>query len=130
MRKDPPVDLEYGYVTLLLALAEQAGLWIINSPQALLKTNEKLAILSFPDLAPPTLVTRSMGQLLEFIDLHGRVVLKPLDGMGGSRIFVTSTDDLNRHVIVETLTDEGNRSVMAQRFIPEIREGNKRSCSS
>ncbi|EQD76370.1 glutathione synthetase [mine drainage metagenome] len=87
---------------------------------------KKLAILSFPDLAPPTLVTRSMGQLLEFIDLHGRVVLKPLDGMGGSRIFVTSTDDLNRHVIVETLTDEGNRSVMAQRFIPEIREGDKR----
>ncbi|MHB1544386.1 MAG: glutathione synthase [Gammaproteobacteria bacterium] len=126
MRKDPPVDLEYGYVTLLLALAEQAGLWILNSPRALLNTNEKLAILAFPDLAPPTLVTRSMAQLLEFIDLHGQAVLKPLDGMGGSRIFVTSSDDLNRHVIVETLTAEGSRYIMAQRFIPEIREGDKR----
>lgn len=126
MRKDPPVDLEYGYVTLLLSLAEQAGLWILNSPQALVKTNEKLAILGFPDLAPPTLVTRSMPQLLEFIDRHGRAVLKPLDGMGGSKVFVTSADDLNRHVIVETLTVEGRCTIMAQRFIPEIRDGDKR----
>ena len=126
MRKDPPVDLEYGYVTLLLERAEQAGLWIINSPRTLLKTNEKLAILAFPDLAPPTLVTRSMDKLHAFIEHHRRAVLKPLDGMGGSRIFVTSAEDLNRHVIVETLTAEGSRSIMAQRFIPEIREGDKR----
>ncbi len=126
MRKDPPVDLEFGYVTLLLELAERSGLWIVNSPKALLNTNEKLAILAFPDLAPPTLASRSIPQLLEFIDTHGRAVLKPLDGMGGSRIFVTSADDLNRHVIVETLTGEGSRLIMVQRYIPEISEGDKR----
>jgi glutathione synthase len=127
MRKDPPVDLDYLYTNLLLQRAEQEGLRIINSPGALLRTNEKMAILDFPDLIPPTLVTGSLSRLHHFIEQHGQVVLKPLDGMGGSRVFTVSADDLNRHVIAEVLTDEGRHPIMAQRYIPEIRtHGDKR----
>lgn len=127
MRKDPPADLDYLYTNLLLQHAERHGLRIINSPAALLQTNEKLAILDFPDLIPPTLVTGSLPRLLGFIEQHRQVVLKPLDGMGGSRVFTVSAGDLNRHVIAEVLTGEGRHPVMAQRYIPEIRtQGDKR----
>jgi glutathione synthase len=127
MRKDPPVDLDYLYTNLLLQHAERDGLRIINSPAALLQTNEKLAILDFPNLIPPTLVTGSLPRLLHFIEQHQQVVLKPLDGMGGSRVFTVAAGDLNRHVIVEVLTGEGHHPVMAQRYIPEIRTlGDKR----
>jgi len=102
------------------------GGWVVNDPRALRDWNEKLAILAFPHLTPATLVARDMQQVQEFIDAHGDVVVKKLDGMGGAMIFRVKADDVNRNVIVETITDEGRRTIMAQRFIPEITKGDKR----
>ncbi|HET7732142.1 MAG TPA: glutathione synthase [Usitatibacter sp.] len=126
MRKDPPFDQEYYYATLLLERAEAEGARVVNSPRALRDWNEKLAILRFPRFTPPTLVASAMDRIHAFIDEHGDVVVKKLDGMGGTMIFRVRADDPNRNVIVETITDDGARTVMAQRYLPEIARGDKR----
>ena len=126
MRKDPPFDQEYYYATLLLDGVQAQGGWVVNDPRGLRDWNEKLSILAFPQLTPPTLVASDMGLVHMFIEMHGDVVLKKLDGMGGAMIFRVKKDDVNRNVIVEAITDLGERTVMAQRFIPEIARGDKR----
>jgi len=126
MRKDPPFDTEYVASTWLLELAQKDGAKVFNDPRAIRDHSEKLAIAKYTRFAPPTLVTRLAGQLQEFIDANRDVVLKPLDGMGGKSVFRVASGDPNRNVIVETLVRDGAKSVMAQRYIPEIREGDKR----
>lgn len=126
LRTDPPVDSEYLYATYILELAEQRGVCIVNSPQAVRDFNEKLAIFKVPELITPTLVSRDSARLKAFIAEHGDVILKPLDGMGGKSIFKVRHGDANTGVIIETLTNNGERQAMAQRFIPEITEGDKR----
>ncbi|HEX4330681.1 MAG TPA: glutathione synthase [Usitatibacter sp.] len=126
MRKDPPFDQEYYYATLLLDGVVAEGGRVVNSPRALRDWNEKLAILAFPRFTPETLVTSDMAHLHGFIDTHHDSVVKKLDGMGGTMIFRVRDDDPNRNVIVETMTDFGKRTVMAQRFIPDIAKGDKR----
>ncbi len=126
MRKDPPFDQEYYYATLLLERAQAEGVRVVNDPRALRDWNEKLAILRFPALAPPTLVASDMARVHAFIEEHGDAIVKKLDGMGGAMIFRVGAADPNRNVIVETITDMGRRTVMAQRFIPEIASGDKR----
>jgi glutathione synthase len=126
MRKDPPFDQEYYYATLLLEAAQREGVRVVNDPRALRDWNEKLAILRFPQLIPPTLATARMDEVHAFIDAHADVVVKKLDGMGGTMIFRVRAGDVNRNVIVETITDCGARTVMAQRFVPEIDKGDKR----
>jgi glutathione synthase len=126
MRKDPPFDMEYVYTTYLLETAEAQGALVFNRPRALRDYNEKLAIAKFTEFIVPSLVTRDAELLSEFIDEHEDVILKPLDGMGGASVFRVREDDANRNVIVETVGHHGARSVMAQQFIPEIVEGDKR----
>jgi len=126
MRKDPPFDMEYIYTTYILERAGIAGAMIVNRPQALRDMNEKVFTAWFPDCAPETLVTRSMADMKAFVAEHGHAVVKPLDGMGGKSIFVVRKGDNNANVIFETLTDNGRRFAMAQRFIPEISAGDKR----
>ena len=126
MRKDPPFDMEYVASTWLLSEAERQGARIYNSPRALRDHNEKFAIAEFPQLTVPAVVTRDAVRLNAFIDAEGDAILKRLDSMGGASIFRVRADDPNRNVIIETLTELGARSVMAQRYIPEIRLGDKR----
>jgi glutathione synthase len=126
MRKDPPFDLEYLYATQLLTMAEQQGARVFNSGQAMRDFNEKLAILNFPDYVAPTLVSPVPGKIRAFIRLHQDVILKPLDSMGGDSIFRVNPQDPNLAVILETITHHGRRTVMAQRYIPEIKQGDKR----
>jgi glutathione synthase len=126
MRKDPPFEAEYVASTWLLELAQKEGARVFNDPRAVRDHSEKLAIAKYARFAAPTLVTRLAGQLQQFIDANGDVVLKPLDGMGGQSVFRVAATDPNRNVIVETLVREGAKSVMAQRYIPEIRDGDKR----
>lgn len=126
MRKDPPFDLEYLYTTHLLELAENQGALIINRPSGIRDHNEKLAIAKFPQWIAPTLVTCQVALIREFLDEHQDIILKPLDGMGGASVFRVHSADHNINVILETLTHYGTRSIMAQRFIPEITEGDKR----
>jgi glutathione synthase len=126
MRKDPPFDFEYLTATWLLERAEADGVRVFNRPRALRDHSEKLAIAEFPQFAPPSLVARDMHRLQQFIEEERDVILKPLDGMGGSQIFRVHRNDPNRNVIVETLTREGRRTVMAQRYLPEISQGDKR----
>jgi glutathione synthase len=126
MRKDPPFDVEYVASTWLLELAQNEGAKVFNDPRAVRDHSEKLAIAKYARFAAPSLVTRLPAQLQGFIDQHRDVVLKPLDGMGGTSIFRVASADPNRNVIIETLLDDGRKSVMAQRYIPEIREGDKR----
>lgn len=126
MRKDPPFDVEYVTSTWLLEQAQREGARVFNDPRALRDHSEKLAIAQFPQFTAPTLVSRSTDQVQAFIDEHRDVVLKPLDGMGGQSIFRVAGNDPNRNVIVETLSYGGSRSIMAQRYIPEIRDGDKR----
>jgi glutathione synthase len=126
MRKDPPFDAEYLVGTWLLELAQNQGARVFNHPRALRDHSEKLAIAEFPQFAAPSLVTRLEAELQEFIDANGDVILKPLDAMGGRSVFRVTDRDPNRNVIIETLTDYGARSIMAQRYIPEIRDGDKR----
>lgn len=126
MRKDPPFDMEYIYTTYILERAEMAGALIINKPQALRDMNEKAYISWFTECAPLTLITRSMDDLRAFMHDHGKIVVKPLDGMGGKSIFVVNADDNNANVIFETLTHYGSRFTMAQVYIPEIKAGDKR----
>ena len=126
MRKDPPFDAEYVASTWLLEQAVREGARVFNDPRAIRDHSEKLAVSEFPQFCVPTLVTRLAGQIHEFIAAHGDVVVKPLDGMGGEGVFRVTDTDPNRYVIVETITAHGRRTVMAQRYIPEIREGDKR----
>jgi len=126
MRKDPPFDMEYIYSTYMLELVEQQGTLIVNSPQSLRDCNEKFFTTWFPQCAPPTLVTRSAEQLRKFHQEHKDCIFKPLYGMGGAAVFRLKSDDPNLAVIIETLTDHGSTSIMAQRFIPEITAGDKR----
>ena len=126
MRKDPPFDMEYVTATWLLELAGREGARVFNDPRALRDHSEKLAIAEFPQFTAPTLVTRMEKQIHDFIDAQADVVVKPLDGMGGAQVFRVTDADANRNVIVETLTNHGTRSIMAQRYIPEIRAGDKR----
>jgi glutathione synthase len=126
MRKDPPFDLEYVASTWLLEAAERGGARVFNRPAALRDHNEKLAITEFPQFVAPTLVTRDPDRIQAFIEEHADVVLKHLDGMGGSSIFRVRADDPNRNVIVETMAEFGARSVMAQRYLPAIKDGDKR----
>jgi glutathione synthase len=126
MRKDPPFDLEYVASTWLLSAAARDGTRVFNSPDAIRDHNEKLAIAEFARFVAPTLVTREPARIQAFIDEHRDVVVKRLDVMGGENIFRVRADDPNRNVIVEIMAQGGQRSVMAQRYIPEIAEGDKR----
>ena len=127
MRKDPPFDMDYIYTTYLLERAETRGTLVVNRAQSLRDANEKLYTALFPQCTPPTLVASDAGRLRAFIDEHDEVILKPLEGMGGASIFYTRRGDQNTSVIIETLTHNGRRLAMAQRYIPEIREqGDKR----
>ncbi len=126
MRKDPPFDMEYVYSTYLLERAEAEGARVFNRPRAIRDHNEKFAIAKFARFVVPTVVTRDAARVHAFIDEQGDAVVKPLDGMGGTSVFRVRADDPNRNVIVETVGQQGARSVMAQRFIPEIAEGDKR----
>ena len=126
MRKDPPFDFEYLTATWLLERAEANGVKVFNRPRALREHSEKLAITEFDQFTPPTLVARDMNQLQRFIDEQRDIILKPLDGMGGSQVFRIHRNDPNRNVIVETLTHEGRRTVMAQHYLPAISRGDKR----
>ena len=126
MRKDPPFDMEYVYSTYLLEAAEREGARVFNRPRAIRDYNEKLAIASFREFTTPTLVTRDARLIGAFIDEQRDTIVKPLDGMGGTSVFRVRHDDPNRNVIIETVSQLGGRTVMAQRFIPEIRDGDKR----
>ena len=125
-RTDPPFDMEYIYATYLLELAQARGARIVNRPEAVRGNNEKLAIMQFPDLIPPTLVTSDAALVRAFHAEHKDIILKPLDGMGGTGIFRVRADGLNLGSIIETLSDHGRRTIMVQRFIPEITAGDKR----
>ncbi|MHB1946886.1 MAG: glutathione synthase [Gammaproteobacteria bacterium] len=126
MRKDPPYTLEYIYTTYLLEQAESAGVLIVNKPQSLRDANEKLFTTWFPQCCPPTLVTRSMSLLREFYAEHKDIICKPLEAMGGASVFRLQYPELNASVVFEVLTQHGSRFMMAQRFIPEIKDGDKR----
>jgi len=126
MRKDPPVDMEYIYSTYLLELAQQQGAIVLNRPQSVRDWNEKLSVTQFPQFVPPLLVTRQMQLIRDFLAEHGDIVLKPLDGMGGAGIFRIKTDDPNIGVILETSTKFEQQMVIAQRYLPEIKKGDKR----
>ena len=126
MRKDPPFDMEYVFSTYLLELAETQGARVLNKPSSIRDYNEKLAIAKFPLFMAPTLVTRRMEMIRAFIAEHRDVIVKPLDGMGGAGVFRIIESDLNLNVILETITALGQRTIMAQRFIPEIVQGDKR----
>ena len=126
MRKDPPFDMEYVYSTYLLEAAEKEGARVFNAPRAIRDNNEKFAIAKFADFIAPTLVTRDAGRIASFIDENEDVIVKPLDGMGGASVFRIREADPNRNVIVETVSQHGARTVMAQRFLPEIVDGDKR----
>ncbi|MCX4188136.1 glutathione synthase [Methylophaga sp. OBS4] len=126
MRKDPPFDMEYVYSTYLLEQAQAAGVMIVNDPQSLRDANEKLFTAWFPHCCPPTLVTRHKHLIREFQQQQGDIILKPLDGMGGASIFRINQGDPNFSVIVETLSRHGKQSVMAQKYLPQIADGDKR----
>jgi glutathione synthase len=126
MRKDPPFDMDYIYSTYLLEAAGRSGTLVVNNPQALRDCNEKLFATQFPQCCPPLIVASSNEQLKAFHDEHKDVIYKPLDGMGGASIFRVKADDPNLSVVIETLTDGGRQQIMAQKFIPEISNGDKR----
>ena len=126
MRTDPPFDSEYFYATHLLSQAEREGAKVFNSPAALRNHPEKLAILEFPQFIAPTLVTRSEADIRVFHATHGTIILKPLDGMGGTGIFKVGADGLNLGVIIETLNRGGAQTVMVQKFLTGIAQGDKR----
>ena len=126
MRTDPPFDSEYFYATHLLSQAEREGAKVFNSPAALRNHPEKLAILEFPQFIAPTLVTRSEADIRAFHAEHGTIILKPLDGMGGTGIFKVGADGLNLGVIIETLNRGGAQTIMVQKFLPGIAQGDKR----
>jgi glutathione synthase len=120
MRKDPPFDTEYIYTTYILDRAQHQGALVCNRPQGLRDINEKVYTAWFPDCCAPTLITRDMRDMSEFLREHGKAVCKPLHGMGGRSIFVLDKEDKNRNVVFETLTDYGTRYAIVQRYLPEI----------
>ncbi len=126
MRQDPPVDSNYLHNSIVLDLAQAEGTLVVNDPRGLRDLNEKLAAMLFPQCCPPTAVSRVAATLRAFVAEHGHCVLKPLDGMGGRSIFQARADDPNLNVILETLTDNGRQLAMAQRYLPEIVDGDKR----
>jgi glutathione synthase len=126
MRKDPPFDMEYVYSTYLLECAEAEGAKVFNRPKAIRDNNEKMSIAKYQDFIAPTLVTRDVDLIAQFIDDQADVVIKPLDGMGGTSIFRITESDPNRNVIIETVSRGGRTMVMVQRYLPEIVEGDKR----
>jgi glutathione synthase len=126
MRKDPPFDMEYVYSTYLLEAAEAQGARVFNRPRAIRDHNEKMAIARYAQFTAPTVVTRLESVLREFLAEHNDVIFKPLDGMGGSSIFRVRKEDPNVSVIIETLTQLGKRTIMAQRYLPAIVDGDKR----
>jgi glutathione synthase len=126
MRKDPPFDMEYVYSTYILGRAQEAGCLVVNRPGALRDMNEKAYTAWFPEFVPRTIITRSMERMRGFLAEVERMVVKPLDGMGGRSIFSVRRGEPNTNVILETLTGHGHRYAMAQQFIPEITEGDKR----
>jgi glutathione synthase len=126
MRKDPPFDMEYVYTTYLLERAQAGGVLVVNQPDSLRDANEKLFTAWFPQCAPPTLVTRQAAQIRAFLTEHGDIIVKPLGGMGGQSVFHLHQDDPNVNVVLETMTERGTRFTMAQRFLPEIAQGDKR----
>lgn len=126
MRKDPPMDMAYIYTTYLLELAQQQGTLVVNHPRALRDFNEKLFILQFPQCIVDTIVTSLSREILGFLAQHGDIILKPLGSMGGEAIFRVKHNDPNINVIIEILTQRGHLAIMAQKFIPEISQGDKR----
>jgi glutathione synthase len=122
MRKDPPFDTEYIYTTYVLERAEAEGALVVNRPQGLRDMNEKVYTAWFPQCCAPTLITRDMREMEAFLAEHGKIVCKPLDGMGGRSIFVVERNDKNMNVVFETLTNYGNRFAIVQRYLPEIVE--------
>ena len=127
MRKDPPFDMEYVVSTYILEQPEDEGSVVVNRAQSLRDTNEKASLAWFPNCAPPTLISRSLEAMRAFITEHHKVIVKPLDLMGGQSVFVTDAEDGNRNVILETVTDNGSRFAMVQKYLPEITEsGDKR----
>ena len=127
MRKDPPFDMAYVFATHLLELVDRAVTFVMNAPRVLRDANEKLYALHFPDLIPPTIVTRSIDRVRAFVDEQGgAVVVKPIDGYGGRGIFLIRANDPNLSSLLETATDHGNTWTMAQRYIPEATQGDKR----
>ncbi|GIU08674.1 glutathione synthase [Shewanella glacialipiscicola] len=126
MRKDPPFDTEFIYATYMLERAEEQGVLIVNKPQSLRDANEKLFTAWFSEFTPETIVTRDAKRIRAFHQAKGDIILKPLDGMGGTSIFRVKQDDPNLGVIIETLTSYGQQYAMAQAFIPEITQGDKR----
>lgn len=126
MRTDPPVDTDYLLATHLLGIAESNGARVLNRPAALRDFNEKLAILNFPQFVAPTLVAANAADIGRFLTEHQDIIVKPLTEMGGSGIFRLTQSDLNRNAILETLTQRGRRAIMAQRYLPEIKDGDKR----
>jgi glutathione synthase len=126
MRKDPPFDSEFIYSTYILEAAEQRGSLVVNKPQSLRDCNEKVFATKFPQCTPPLLVSRDQERLKMFLAEHRDVVYKPLDGMGGTSIFRVSEGDQNLNVILETLTNYGQQTIMAQKYLPEITLGDKR----
>ena len=126
MRKDPPFDMEYIYSTYLLEAAEAEGVLVVNRPESIRNANEKLFAARFPDCMPPSMVTRRAGELRHFLQEHGDIILKPLGEMGGASIYRVRDGDPNTNVIIETLTGNSTRYIMAQRFVPEISRGDKR----
>lgn len=126
MRKDPPFDMDFVYTTYLLEQAQRDGALIVNDPQSLRDCNEKLFATQFPHCCPPLVVASSAIKLKEFHQQHKDVIYKPLDGMGGTSIFRVKADDPNLSVVIETLTEGGRKQIMAQKFIPDIANGDKR----
>jgi glutathione synthase len=127
MRKDPPFDMEYIFATYVLQRAEDQGALVVNRPQGLRDANEKAILAWFPNCAPPTLISRSLVEMRAFVAEHRKVVVKPLDLMGGQSVFVTDAEDGNRNVILETVTNNGSRFVMVQKYLPDIAgSGDKR----
>ena len=126
MRKDPPFNMEYIYTTYILELAKKSGVVVINDPSALRSCNEKFSILNFPQCCSPTLVTRNQKRILDFINKHSEVVVKPMDAMGGKSIFKISASDKNQISLIDKMTQQGNTTIMTQRYIPEITQGDKR----
>lgn len=126
MRKDPPFNMEYVYVTYMLDLAKKADVLIVNDPQALRDFNEKVAITNYPKYTPKTLITRSYDLINKFYEKHKDIIVKPLDGMGGSSIFRIKEGDKNKNVILETLTEHQSKYIMVQDYQPAIKDGDKR----
>lgn len=126
MRKDPPFDMDFIYSTYILEAAQREGTLVVNDPRSLRDCNEKLFATQFPQCCPPLIVAASAARLKAFHAEHGDVIFKPLDGMGGASIFRVKAGDPNLSVIIETLTDHGRQQIMAQKFLPEIVDGDKR----